>query len=79
MSEENPEIKCLIEDCNKEQRWKGLCSACYGQAKQLIDAGETSWEQLAELGLAIIPDKPFVAAFKKKMAARKPIVDIQVH
>lgn len=73
----NPEIQqpagdkapmCIIDKCEKEARWKGLCSACYGQAKQLIDAQETTWEELGLLGLAIIPDKPFVAAFKAARA-----------
>lgn len=77
MSNPPPEtVKCLISGCDKEARWKGLCSACYGQAKQLIDATETTWEELAALGLAIIPDKPFVAAFKaarsKKIAEPLP-------
>lgn len=57
-------VPCVIKVCGKDSRWKGLCSACYGQAKQLIDANETTWEELGLLGLAVIPDKPFVAAFK---------------
>lgn len=73
MSEENQNEKCVIPKCDKEARWKGLCSACYGQAKQLIDAQETTWEELGALGLAVIPDKPFVAAFKA--ARSKKVVE----
>lgn len=72
INETETAIPCLIAKCDKEARWKGLCSACYGQAKQLIDAGETTWEELAALGLAVVPDKPFVVAFK---AARSKSVN----
>lgn len=71
MNEQTETVPCIIDKCGKDSRWKGLCSACYGQAKQLIDAGETTWEELGALGLAVIPDKPFVTAFK---AARSRVV-----
>ncbi len=67
MSEESkPIVVCIIPACGKEQRWKGLCSKCYGQAKRLIDDHKTTWETLNDLGLAVIPPSPFMSAFLEK-------------
>lgn len=56
--------KCLTEGCHTKAQWKGLCASCYGVAKKLIEKGQTTWEELTELGLAKVDIKPFEAAFK---------------
>lgn len=59
-----PDI-CIISNCGKPRKWKGLCSKCYGEAKQLIDAQQTTWEELNTMGLCTIPATPFETAFKE--------------
>ena len=69
-------VKCVTEGCGKERQWKGLCRSCYGQAKQLIEKKETTWDELAVMGLIIPDDKPFKNAFlrKKRELAERPQV-----
>lgn len=61
--------KCMTEKCDKEAQWKGLCRSCYGQARQLIDSGETTWEELGNMGLVQLAEKPFKEAFRARKAA----------
>lgn len=62
----NP-VPCLTPGCNTDSRWRGLCSRCYGQAKRLIEKGETTWEELMGLGLAKPNvDQLFTTAFYAK-------------
>ncbi len=61
---------CLTPECGKDARWKGLCTACYGSAKQLIDDNETTWDELHELGLAIVPRARLATEFRKRKAAK---------
>lgn len=65
LEEELPQL-CCIENCANPAAFKGLCRPCYGSAAQLIREGKTTWDELKELDLCVIADKPFVAAFKKK-------------
>jgi hypothetical protein len=59
---------CITEGCGKERKWKGLCSSCYGQARKLIEKKQVAdWDELEAMGLIIADDKPFVAAFKRKL------------
>lgn len=60
---------CIVPDCDKPAKWKGLCPTCYGAAKKFIDAGETTWDQLVDMGLAIDRTAKFRAAFNAKMEA----------
>ena len=57
---------CVTEGCGKERQWKGLCRSCYGQARRLIDENQTTWDELAIMGLIVPDDKPFKAAFLRK-------------
>ncbi len=43
--------KCVMDSCNRDVAWKGLCTGHYNEAKKLVDGGSTSWEQLEEMGL----------------------------
>lgn len=78
-----PKQICLTPECQSEARWKGLCSSCYGQAKQLIDENKTTWEELQEMGLAQLKNKPFKEAFLKakqkkeesKLVSNSPVTD----
>lgn len=68
---DDPGQVCIVPNCGKKGSWKQLCPSCYGVAKKLIDKGETSWEELAEMGLAKIEEKPMIAAFRKKKEEMK--------
>jgi hypothetical protein len=59
---------CATPDCAERPKWKGLCDRCYRSAKRLVDAGKTTWEDLASLGLASIDgaEDKFTAAFNKR-------------
>lgn len=64
---------CITPECGKERKWKGLCQSCYGVAKSLIEKNETTWQELADLGLVIEDVKPFAAAFRKKKSEASKI------
>ncbi len=57
---------CMTPDCGKKGEWKGLCRSCYGQALHLIKDEKTTWDELAEMGLAAYPSRPFMLAFARK-------------
>jgi hypothetical protein len=57
---------CVTPNCNKPAKWKGLCSACYGAAKKLIDDEQTSWDELIEMGMAIDKTSLFRNEFKRR-------------
>lgn len=61
---------CLTPECGKAARWKGLCTSCYGCAKNLIDLGETTWEELSELDLALLPKNLLKKEFYKRKKER---------
>lgn len=61
---DEPKPSCCIDSCTNIAQWKGLCSRCYGEAKHVINSGQTSWQELFDLGLAI-NDAPFAIAFKR--------------
>lgn len=59
--------KCLIEDCGRPQApaKRGLCSLCFLRAKAKVDAKETTWERLAEMGLCESERDPFDTAYDR--------------
>ncbi len=61
--------KCLIPGCQRLAApgyGRGLCVRCYGRAKKLVEAGEYTWERLAEIGMAQdAEDDPFDRALRK--------------
>lgn len=62
----DPKPQCLIDGCEEEARWKGICGRCYHQAKTLIKEGKTTWEELADLRLCVEPEKKLLTAFRAK-------------
>lgn len=56
---------CKIKGCYRRQSQRGLCLVCYSKAKKKVEAGETTWEKLVELGLCDDVDDPFGDAYKK--------------
>ena len=57
---------CAVPECAKEAKWKGLCQTCYGCAKSMIDNGETTWEELERMGLALIPKNKLRQEFYRR-------------
>lgn len=66
---------CLTPNCRalaaNQATFRGLCLQCYGQAKKMVEAGETTWEQLEEMGLAGAGSK-FKQAFNNARKDSKP-------
>lgn len=72
--------KCMIPNCGEKMMWKGLCNRCYGQAKYYIERGETTWSQLAAMGLCVTNSVPFKNAFEKAYAKCKVVpYDPKIH
>jgi hypothetical protein len=61
-------MKCLVPTCQKQaaQQTKGLCLKCYSEAKKKIEHGVTSWDELAELGLAQQEKSEFEKALEQR-------------
>lgn len=62
---------CIVPGCNQPAaaaNYRGLCLRCYGTAKKKIDAGETTWDRLVELGLCEKKESsPFDDAYSRAM------------
>ena len=70
--------KCLCMACrDEEEHARGLGENCYRAALRKVNAGETTWEELEELGLArapyATPRTKFDAVYEKAKR-RKPAV-----
>lgn len=67
-------MKCLTPNCDNQGavNCKGLCMAkCYPAAKKLVESGRTTWEKLAEMGLAQNKvEDAFMKAFEEKNNAK---------
>ncbi len=65
---------CLVQDCGREAKIRGLCSRCCTAARKAIKDGKTTWADLESLGLAKAPTHApqgvFSDAFKKALGAR---------
>lgn len=53
----NNVVKCLNPNCSRNVRVRGLCSACYLVAHNLILSGQTTWAELESLGKSRPPKK----------------------
>ena len=58
--------ECMTEDCERAASWKGLCSSCYGCARQLVEQNKTTWDELLSMGMCVPKSKPFYVEFHKK-------------
>lgn len=38
--------RCIVHECGREERSRGLCHACYMYARRRIDNGSTTWEEM---------------------------------
>lgn len=66
---EMPMTKCLTPKCkaNAGAGLRGLCMKCYKAAKDLVDKGETDWDELTGMGLAEAKEgSAFFEEFKKR-------------
>lgn len=61
--------RCIIEDCSREVLHHGLCRGCYQAASRRVRAGETTWADLEQKGLArpheIKCTSPFTRAYRR--------------
>ncbi len=62
--------KCLTPECQSQmgdpKSYKGLCMKCYSAAKRMVEAGTTTWEQLAAMGMVKAEETDFERAFRTK-------------
>lgn len=66
--------KCVIDGCTGKvgQVTRGLCAKCYKIACDKVISGQTSWEELAELGLCSNEGlDPFSKAFNRAKGVNK--------
>lgn len=61
-----PLVRCVIKGCGQPVTFKGLCRECYKQAKKLVTARTTTWEQLGRKGLAVVEVSKFLEAYEKQ-------------
>lgn len=61
-----PIVPCMTPGCGMPALWKGICKTCYGQAKGLIDARRTTWENLVTMGMVKVDDKAFIDEFNRR-------------
>lgn len=71
LCEECFDNKCMVPVCTNPLKWKGICSSCYGSAIQLIKKKETTWEELASMGLCVLNEKPLTLAFRELKKQRQ--------
>jgi Zn finger protein HypA/HybF involved in hydrogenase expression len=84
--EETPEVQveatkaiCMVPNCGREAKIRGLCGRCCTSARMQIKKGKTTWQQLEELRLAkpartsAFGGEPavFVKALKAALDAKK--------
>ena len=70
-------MKCHTAECRSpaaipEMTYWGLCMKCYSEAKKMVEAGDTSWQQLEELGLVRGKSSPFLSGYRKASEINKP-------
>lgn len=56
---------CRINACARRSARRGMCLVCYSRAKAKIEAGETTWNKLVELGLCDSEGDPFDDAYNR--------------
>lgn len=61
------EKQCMITGCTGVAQKRGVCLSCYARAKELVSAGETTWDRLAERGLVSAEADSFDSAYERAM------------
>lgn len=66
--------KCLTPNCHYPQApalGRGLCMRCYSKAKESVDAGSVTWDELVGLGMALSKEDggldPFTIELNKRL------------
>lgn len=62
-------VKCIVVECQRDAKTRGLCQSCYVAAGNKVKNKVTTWEQLEKLGLCIFKRKDngaFNKAFRQK-------------
>lgn len=71
--------QCLIKDCGRPAETRGVCKSCYVHARVLVISGDSTWEELEQLGLVRpahrhAPKNPlkvaFLAAIENRTSAK---------
>jgi hypothetical protein len=63
---------CLSKGCEKKAKTRGLCPSCYNSANHIVKSGETSWDQLEEMGLSLPSSgREIKSAFRLSFEAMK--------
>ncbi len=64
---------CLRDACTNEPRTRGLCVSDYGVAKKMVNAKQTTWEELLVQGkilpsggMKILKSQAWLLDFKNK-------------
>lgn len=65
MSRKGKRLVCIIPNCGRREKRRGLCEACYRQVRLAIEAGKTTDAKLVKRGL-LLPKRrnPFVISFE---------------
>lgn len=50
MPGKRPRAKCAYDECEREQKWRGLCHAHYSVVRRLISKKKSSWKGLEAAG-----------------------------
>lgn len=61
----NIETKCLVKECKRMSKQRGLCTSCYLSALKLIKIGKTTDDELVNRGM-INPKKEQGTLFEKQ-------------
>lgn len=67
--QKKPTPKCLTNGCGAPpfKGGRGLCIKCWGSAKKSVEAGTTSWDELARLGMVQSEcEDPFLSELERK-------------
>jgi hypothetical protein len=66
---------CIISGCSRPARTRGLCKRCYDAAHTRVKAGEYTWQQLADMGLARASSREKGAADIWEAALKRAKID----
>ena len=68
---------CLIKDCERNAKTRGLCDPCYQSALTAVKKRKVTWDQLIDLGLAKPATKVSIKGaglFSVALAAKKALL-----